>query len=142
MLISGRHRVLGGNATGAPPPEGRRSCRSAHLKASLTFSPACFRLPAVLSFSPSACRSRLFVAPPTADFARPASSWALSSILSPMTNSSRRPRNLHLPVWAASHTHRGGAIRRKLCRRTARRRESLASHRHHGDDPSAVRGNS
>src|SRR3954454_12796875 len=82
MLITGRHCAPGRRTAGAPPPRGGAPTVSGHLKASLTFSPACFRLPATLSLVPSACRSRLSVASPSDSLPSPESSWALFFILS------------------------------------------------------------
>src|SRR3954466_6089153 len=68
-----------------PSPGGngvRRDGRSDYLKASLTFSPACFRLPLVSSAWPSAWRSRSSVASPSASLPLPESSSALFFILS------------------------------------------------------------
>src|SRR5687767_10407562 len=53
-----------------------------YLNASFTFSPAPFRLPAALSFLPSASRSASPVASPIFSFAEPATSCALSFALS------------------------------------------------------------
>src|SRR5690606_2578570 len=120
------------NAPRDVSPAGRQE--PVYLKASLTFSAACLRLPLVWSFWPSAWRSLLSVASPTASLILPEVFSVEFAILSsaPMGQllPSRRPVVASLPptlgVARAGRTGRAGHRRPGPGRTTARHRRTVA----------------